>query len=259
MRGYTTLLSHILGSHSEISGYTETGRSYRTTRDLLRLRFAACRHGNYKGNCTYVLDKILHNKFHISEAILRRNDVLLIFMVREPLSTLRSVVTMPQRNRQAHTEKEALRHHAARLKVLTQTGRRLRRTGKSSLVICAEDLIHQTGTILRRLEEFLQLKTPLDEHYSMFSLTGARGYGDFRSCIREGKIKRRRAIMLRSRFSTLYSKRRLRAISDVSPSFPWRIIRKPSGRSRANPKHARPNESRTGIKRSLGEKGTKRR
>ncbi len=65
--------------------------------------------------------------------------------------------------------------------------------GKSSLVICAEDLIHQTGIILRRLEAFLQLKTPLDEHYSMFSLTGARRYGDPSSYIREGKIERQRA------------------------------------------------------------------
>ncbi len=192
MRGYTTLLSHILGSHPEISGYTETGRSYRTTRDLLGLRFATCLHGNYKKNCTYVLDKILHNKMSISEAILQREDVVLIFMVREPLSTLRSVISMPQKKRQPHTEEEALHHYAERLKALIGIAGCLRRSGRSSLVICAEDLIYQTETVLRQLATFLQLRTPLDEHYSMFSLTGVRRYGDPSSYILEGKIERRR-------------------------------------------------------------------
>ncbi|MBA2242971.1 MAG: sulfotransferase [Chthoniobacterales bacterium] len=192
MRGYTTLLSHILGSHPEISGYTETGRPYRTTRDLLGLRFATCHHGNYKKDCTYVLDKILHNKFYISEVILRRNDVSVIFMVREPLSTLRSVVSMPQKNRQPHTEKEALQHYAERLKMLIEMGGRLRRNGKSAFVIRAEDLISKTETVLRQLATFLQLRTPLDEHYSMFNLTGTRRYGDPSSFILEGKIERRR-------------------------------------------------------------------
>ena len=41
IRGYTTVLGHILGSHREISGYAETWTSYQTPRDLLKLRCAA--------------------------------------------------------------------------------------------------------------------------------------------------------------------------------------------------------------------------
>ena len=94
IRGYTTLLSHILGSHGEISGYAETWISYRTARDLLKLRCAVCSHGNYKPNCTYFLDKILHNPLQISDSILNRPDIHYIFMIRKPVPTIKSMVAL---------------------------------------------------------------------------------------------------------------------------------------------------------------------
>jgi hypothetical protein len=39
MRSYSTLLCHILGSHSEVSGYSEARQAYVGIRDLFTLRY----------------------------------------------------------------------------------------------------------------------------------------------------------------------------------------------------------------------------
>lgn len=202
MRGYTSLLSHILGSHPEISGYAEASNAYRTALDLLKLRCMAYYHGNYKPNCRYFLDKLLHNRFEISDAMLARDDIRYLFMVREPGPTVKSTVALRLKKK---TKKTINRHHMppasvekvmsdylARIRMLVTIGERLHRLGKQALVIQAENLIQDASPLLVALEDFLGLRTALDQHYSVFDRTGASGFGDTSDFIRKGKIERRR-------------------------------------------------------------------
>ena len=202
IRGYTTVLSHILGSHPQISGYAETWTSYRSARDLLKLRCAVCFHGNYKANCTYFFDKILHNRLQISDSILNRPDIEYIFMIREPVPTIKSMVafyrkyiaeggaiegcTLPA------TVEDAVLHYINRLRFLVGVSAGLRRIGKRTLVIRAEALINDPRCVLRELEAFLNLKSAIDEHYSIFDRTGEWSLSDTSEFIRKGTIERNR-------------------------------------------------------------------
>ena len=87
MRSYSTLLTHILGSHEEISGYSEINQSYRWWYDLMRLRYKVYLANNNQLSGRFVLDKILHNRRYISDSILNRNDVHIILMLRNPEDT----------------------------------------------------------------------------------------------------------------------------------------------------------------------------
>lgn len=203
MRGYTSLLSHILGSHPEISGYAEASNSYHTALDLLKLRCMAFYHGNYKPDCRYFLDKILHNKFQISDAVLKRDDIRYVFMIRQPLATVKSTVALrlkkkPQQasiNRyhlRPATVEQVMSQYIDRLRMLATLGDRLHRCGKQALIIRAEDLVQDARPVLDAIEEYLDLRTALDQHYSVFDRTGASGFGDTSDFIRKGKIERQR-------------------------------------------------------------------
>ncbi len=123
MRGYSTLVSHILGSHPEISGYAEDRLSYRTQLDLLKLRCVIYRLGNYKTGCRYFLDKVLHNEFALADTILNRRNVHIVFLIREPAATLKSMVAMHHKTLQEGrtpsrsvpgTIEDAVRHYSNR-------------------------------------------------------------------------------------------------------------------------------------------------
>jgi hypothetical protein len=202
VRGYTTLLSHILGSHREISGYAETWRSYRTARDLLKLRCAVCSHGNYKPNCTYFLDKILHNCLQISDSILDRPDIHYIFMIRKPVPTIKSMVALYRKaiEQRGATEvttlpstvEDAVVQYSNRLSFLVGVSARLRRRSQRAIVVRAEDLISRPFSVLSELQTFLHLRSALDEHYSVFNHTGEWNFSDTSDFVRKGKIERNR-------------------------------------------------------------------
>lgn len=202
IRGYTTVLSHILGSHPEISGYAETWTSYRTARDLLKLRCAVCSHGNYKPNCTYFLDKILHNWLQISDSILNRTGIRYIFMIRKPVPTIKSMVAFYRKYIEQggaiegctlpSTVEDAVVRYSNRLSFLVGVSARLRRRSKRAIVVRAEDLISRPFSVLSELQTFLHLRSALDEHYSVFNHTGAWNLSDTSEFIRKGKIERNR-------------------------------------------------------------------
>jgi hypothetical protein len=205
MRSYSTLLTHILGSHPQISGYSEPrkGRgSYRTNLDLLKLRALVSYHGNYKPDCSFFLDKLLHEEADISDSILRRRTAHVIFFVREPAGTLRSIVAMHRKYVQEGsprgasaipaTAEDAFVYYRARLRSLIQTAERFHRFSRPALAICADELINSAPILFRRIESFLQLRTPLQERYSVFERTGGWDYGDTSEFIRKGTIERNR-------------------------------------------------------------------
>jgi hypothetical protein len=242
IRGYTTLLSHILGSHPEISGYAETWISYRTSLDLLKFRCAVCSHGNYKPNCTYFLDKILHNRLQISRSMLNRTGIHYIFMIRRPVPTIKSMVAFHRKYIEEGgaiagctlpaTVEDAVLHYTNRMSFLADTGARLRRLSKRALVIRAEDLISYPRSVLCELQTFLHLTSPLDEHYSMFDHTGEWNFSDTSDFIRKGKIERERPahaeISIPGNLSDKANHEYERCLAALTDSFPLAVPAKAS-------------------------------
>jgi hypothetical protein len=123
-------------------------------------------------------------------------------MIREPVPTIKSMVafyrkyiaeggaiegcTLPA------TVEDAVLHYINRLRFLVGVSTGLRRIGKRTLVIRAEALINDPRCVLRELEAFLNLKSALDEHYSIFDRTGEWSLSDTSEFIRKGTIERNR-------------------------------------------------------------------
>jgi hypothetical protein len=193
MRGNTSLFSHLLGSHPEISGHSELGLRYRHPFDLLKLRCKVILDNPGRPAGRYVLDKILHNDLVIRESILRRPDLRLIFVLREPGETLRSILNLGSRQGSPNWKQEPRRvadYYCARLAQLEcychdlDADTRPRR----SFFLRAESLLEAPEAVLGRLSAWLELSQPLRPEYQVFESTGQPGFGDPLGPIKSGRI-----------------------------------------------------------------------
>ena len=187
MRSYSSLLSHILGSNKDISGYAEIHQSYINWIDFLMLRYNVYQINGRSLKGRFVLDKILHNNCTVSENILRRKNINFIFMLREPESTIKSIINMFTKS-QARWLKDlnsVFDYYKERLTVLEFYSKIV---GKRGLFIDAEYLFIKTEEILYFLYEWLELNEKLTPKYSIFEKTGIQHYGDTSKNIMSGKI-----------------------------------------------------------------------
>jgi hypothetical protein len=185
MRGYTSLLAHILGSHPEVSGYFELHQDYRGPLDLLRMRLRVAMGLEDRLRGPFVLDKILHAHHRIDASLLARENVLTIFMLRRPRETLRSCMGLP---RFASNPSAAGRYYVERLESLARAST----TPRHRAYLDAETLLERPETVLESLRSYLGLRQALSPTYSTFKYTGLAGYGDWSAYIKRGVIVRER-------------------------------------------------------------------
>mgnify|MGYP002621519993 CR=1 FL=1 len=189
MRSRSTLLSHILGSNDAICGYRELLRSYESRIDFFRLRTDLFRDtgSHFKGK--FLLDKILHNHHGIDPRLFPADRTRIIYLVREPASTLKSIVNMSQRLRMDRftTPAEALEHYAERLGGLADSTEVL---NFPSYFLASEQLVDDPDETLGALSEWLGLDEPLGKSYKVFDRTGQAGFGDPFENIKRGTITR---------------------------------------------------------------------
>ena len=204
-RSFSTLLCHILGSHPRICGYSEAMIPYQTAVDLIRLNSMVSRAGNYRGDSEYVVDKLILDNFDVSDVVLRIPRVTPLLIIREPESSIRSLVRMRTREYEqgiadwtggmidrARNAELAAVYYIARLGTLRVMVARLEAMGKRALFLTAESLMADTAATFRWLERELGLSEPLCEEYRLFPNTGAVGSGDTSATIRSGRIVRDR-------------------------------------------------------------------
>ncbi|MDY6838345.1 MAG: hypothetical protein SWH78_10250 [Thermodesulfobacteriota bacterium] len=187
MRSYSSLLCHILGSHEEICGYAEMHQSYSSWVNLMMLR-----HKTYVANDNvldgrYLLDKLLHNKHAISEAILSKEKVKLLFLLRKPEAAMKSMINMGKGGGKFGNLAWVSNYYLERLLQIQDYVQKSR--GKSFFVQ-AERIIEDTDSLLDDLSRWLELGSRLTPKYSIFKHTGARHYGDPSRFIRRGEIVR---------------------------------------------------------------------
>jgi hypothetical protein len=187
MRSYSSVLSHILGSHPQIDGYCETHTKYRTRLDLWRLHHRVRKLTAEPLNGDYVFDKILH-EYPLARSILDSSRTRGIVLVRRPCETVRSIIEMGLNYSPIawHRDFERVaRYYETRLAGLLQLAEALR--GRV-VFLEAETLLSSTREVLDQLGVFLELRSPLQPEYRRFAHTGEVGFGDPSEAISAGRV-----------------------------------------------------------------------
>jgi hypothetical protein len=190
MRSYSSVLSHVLGSHPQVDGYCETHLRYRFSFDLLRLKWRVRKLTGEPLRGRYVLDKILHN-YPVATAILDNPRTRGIILLRQPVEVVQSIVHMGRHldlNEQNANVANATQYYVARLGQLAKLARAF---GSRAAFLESETLVSRTEEALAFLQDFLGLDSPLERRYRSFLKTGKPGYGDPSEMIHSGEIGRR--------------------------------------------------------------------
>jgi hypothetical protein len=190
MRSYSSVLSHVLGSHPQIDGYCETHLRYRFSFDLLRLKWRVRKLTGEPLRGRYVLDKILHN-YAVATAILDNPRTRGIILLRQPVDVVQSIVHMGRHldlNEQNSNVANATQYYVERLGQLAKLARAF---GQRAAFVESETLMARTDETLGFLQDFLGLDSPLERRYRSCAKTGKPGYGDPSEMIHSGEIGRR--------------------------------------------------------------------
>jgi len=187
MRAYTTLISHILASNSQINGYTEQHIPYNKHTDLIRLRYKLYNIYDEKLDGKYLLDKLLHNNLTLSDKVISNKNINFIFLTRKPSQTIPSVIKMANRLDLGNLKEleHARNYYVGRINQLRTLSTRL---SQRYFYIEGDDFMQNTDHILSELSDFLGLDTPLSQSYDTFKMTGSKGIGDSSEYIQTGKI-----------------------------------------------------------------------
>ncbi len=187
MRSRSTLLAHILGSHPQMCGYRELHRQYRGSVDTWKVKLELLHEFKEKENIVWFVDKVLHNAFELSPTVLNSPKTKIIFMIREPGETIRSIVKMrrSQSNDINELTTQAKNYYLERLAGLESLARKLK---TDPFYIDSGDLIDKPEALLKDLKSWLGLKQDIDTHYSQFERTGKRYFGDPSENIMSGSI-----------------------------------------------------------------------
>lgn len=187
MRSYSSVLSHILGSHPQINGYCETHTKYRTFFDLWKLRRRVRKLTGEALTGDYVLDKVLHD-YPMTRSILDSSRTRAIVLVRRPRETVRSIIEMGLTHSPVtwHRDFELVaRYYETRLAGLLRLTEALR--GRV-VFLEAEILLSNSREVLDQLGVFLELQSPLQTEYRRFAHTGELGFSDPSKAIAAGRI-----------------------------------------------------------------------
>ena len=183
-RSHSTLLAHILGSHPEIDGYSELHQHYLSPVDLRSMTHRIEEATGRPRRGRDALDKLLHNQGRGDPSILRRDDVRVVFLLRNPRDTITSMVRIAGGR---ETPQGAVDYYVDRLARIDQYSTL---TGARAAFVEAEKLVSDTERVLARLTRYLELATPLEPTYERFRLSGQPGHGDFSPNILAGRILR---------------------------------------------------------------------
>ncbi len=187
MRSRSSLLSHIIGSHNQIMGHSELHLSYTTNIDFLKCKTIILANQNqaYHNEQIY-FDKILHNHLKLSLEQFNKRQCKLIFMVREPISSVKSIAMMLSKNPSLGQIEKSANYYVNRLKKIQKIYAEFPK--ESCYYLSSENLVNNPEEELSNLSDWLELSTYLSNEYTIFDNTGNRRSGDFSDNIKQGKV-----------------------------------------------------------------------
>jgi hypothetical protein len=193
MRSGSSLLCHLLCNSPDIIGFGEAHNSYRRRTDLAKLLAAVLHHtGENPMKYRYVLDKVVGQQHILNPPVLTDNRTRYVFLVREPLASIASIVAM---RRMYHDESPqqlisfATNYYSLRLTQLVDLANTID-DPERCLLVTHRQLLNETHSAFEALEELLDLSAPLHEDYKIMPTTGKPGMGDPTSSILRGTIDR---------------------------------------------------------------------
>jgi hypothetical protein len=190
MRAGSSLLTHILNTNPEISGFGESHLRYATGEDFKELIYQVHRTLNkWQPSEKYVLDKVLHDSYLIDENLLLSQKITQIFLIREPKETLPSLIKINPHKQ--WDEVKALRYYVERLEHLEKYARLINDKNRA-LAITYQQILDDTERVFKTIENFLGLKYPLSEKYELLPTTGTLYIGDSSDNIKTGSIVRKK-------------------------------------------------------------------
>ena len=197
MRANTSLISHILGSHPQISGYYEMHLSYRSKKDLLKQQQLLLLNKELQkkisqGSSQYLFDKILHNDYQLLLENLSAepgsDKIKILVSIRPAEQTIKSIINLfrNKKTRRSYAEPEAATgYYIHRIRELARFCERY----KGLYYYYDADLIRTNPqSSLSLMQNWLSLTTPLTEDYQVFSLTGKPRVGDSSINMKKGQI-----------------------------------------------------------------------
>lgn len=189
MRSRSSVLSHVLGSNPNICGYSELHLSYLSYTNLMKMRIRLYQDLNCELQDKYLLDSILHNRFDLSDKIFETIKPKIIFLIRNPESTIKSIINMGDITGAEWVKdpNNALHYYCSRLAWIEKFAEKI---PGDYFYIDSNNLVSNTEHVLETLSKWLKLKDPLDSHYSTFSDTGKPSHGDPSQNIFSGTIKK---------------------------------------------------------------------
>ncbi|WP_452231449.1 sulfotransferase family protein [Lacinutrix sp. MEBiC02595] len=187
MRSRSTVLSHILGNNPEVRGYKELHMSYKDNVSLINMQIELVKDLKCSLRNKYLFDKILHNST-ISDAVIHKVKPKMLFLLREPESTIKSIINMGNKTGVTWYKdaEKVTNYYCNRLRQMEQLSQRV---GQSALFIPSNDLVEKPEDTLHKITLWLDLKAPLKTTYSTFKDTGVMGAGDPLENIKSGVLK----------------------------------------------------------------------
>ena len=193
MRANTSLFGHLIGSHPQVEGYYEMHIGYYSWKSLWRQKLRHFARHAAKPGARYMFDKVLHTGHHVAPALLARPDTHTIFMLREPVQSIKSLVALFRQ--QAPQLPEATPDGAAAYYIerVSELGRIAAALGPRYFYLDAESLIADTDATLAELSDWLGFDTPIPSRYETFANTGHGNAGDHSARLKSGQISRNRS------------------------------------------------------------------
>ena len=175
MRSGSTLLLHILLSHPSIAGLGERNAMYASGADLSRLVFSTmlARRSPF-ARFRYVVDQINHSRFTPEPSVLHHPRVRLLFLIREPLGTIASLLELTRKHYEPWPVERAVGYYVERVSTLTQYARSITQPERTAF-LTYEDVTERSTESLSGLAAFLGTETPFPETYPVHDFTGRRG------------------------------------------------------------------------------------
>lgn len=189
MRSRSTVLSHILGDNLDVCGYKELHQSYENHLSLIKMRFNLYNDLKCDFRNKYLFDKILHDDCYISDKLFSKTKPKIIFLLRDPESTIKSIINMGKKTGIKWYKKpsEVADYYCSRLLDLEEFAIKY---GKGNFFIDSDNLVNKPEEVLSDLTNWLKLKEPLKRDYTIYKDTGVSGFGDPLPNIKKGVLEK---------------------------------------------------------------------
>jgi len=199
VRSGSSLFTHLLNTHPAICCYGETSIAYASRNDLDRLVVTV--HGVLRKLSmkeAIVADKLLHNRLLIDHALLNERDVFPVFLLRDPMESLASMITNLAVPWYGDSSEESVQklvdHYVQRLKTIKEYAMDFARP-ECSLFVTYDRMLSNPTRLFMMLGEILGIdKRLFSVNYKTLRTTGLWGLGDGSPNIMSGVIQSRKEI-----------------------------------------------------------------